>query len=137
MASLNIGLVAYHAIGNLVFVKVPSERGRYLLTDLCVIAVECPACDAIIGEPCRRGVVGNWFKRHEKEQRPQAHGVGVHVDCKYLAEKRYGRRWKERVIQHHKLHLDAGDIEAALHDAPAIGEPDAPYVCDVQVTRKT
>jgi hypothetical protein len=50
-ASLTIGLVAYHAVGNLAFVHVPSERGRYLLTDISVIVVACPRCDTVIGDP--------------------------------------------------------------------------------------
>jgi len=48
-----ISLVAYEARDKRVFVKVPDERGRYLLTDRSVIEVECPVCRSARGEPCR------------------------------------------------------------------------------------
>ena len=48
-----ISLVAYEARDKRVFVKVPDERGRYLLTDRSVIEVECSMCGSARGEPCR------------------------------------------------------------------------------------
>jgi hypothetical protein len=38
----SISLVAYEARDNRVFVKVPNERGRYILTSRCVIEVAFP-----------------------------------------------------------------------------------------------
>lgn len=36
-----------------VFVQVPGERGRWVLTEPCVLSRPCPRCLAAIGEPCR------------------------------------------------------------------------------------
>lgn len=49
-----IGTVPYEAIPGLVFVRVPNEKGRWVLTDKCVAMVGCPYCKAVTGEPCRR-----------------------------------------------------------------------------------
>ncbi|MES2347005.1 MAG: hypothetical protein V4641_05475 [Pseudomonadota bacterium] len=139
-ATLNIGLVAYHAVGNLAFVKVPSERGRYMLTDLCVIAVPCPVCGAVIGEPCR---AGHWNKgvQHEgwgsMRGRSTCHGTNVHCDRKLEADRKYGRGWKHTVLAHYKLHLDAGDVTAAMTDAPVPRAPEEGLDIDVPVTRRT
>lgn len=51
--TLNIALHAYECLPGLVFVKVPNERGRYMLTDRCVVEVDCPHCKAVSGEPCK------------------------------------------------------------------------------------
>lgn len=49
-----ISLVAYEAWPDgKVFVRVPGERGRYMLTDRCVVEVPCPHCNSIKGEPCK------------------------------------------------------------------------------------
>lgn len=53
-----ISLVAYTAIPGKVFVKDPSLRGRWMITDTCVIHESCPLCKAIVGEPCYRMVQG-------------------------------------------------------------------------------
>lgn len=50
----SVGLVAFadrHA--RFIFVSVPTERGRYLRTDVCVAFVPCTVCDATVGEPCK------------------------------------------------------------------------------------
>lgn len=68
---MEIGLVAYGADGHnssLVFVRVPTERGRWVLTDRCVIEVPCTFCGANLGEPCRRG----------NGSGPLKHGAGTH-----------------------------------------------------------
>jgi hypothetical protein len=80
MNGLTIGLVAYQVNPSMVFVRVPTERGRYLLTDRCVVEVPCGHCGAMVGEPCRRGT---WW-RHVRQPEwiaagPPKHGVGVHV----------------------------------------------------------
>lgn len=110
--TLNIGLVAYHAVGNLAFVKVPNERGRYMLTDLCVIAVPCPNCGAMVGEPCLA-----WSKWQE---RPRRYGCGVHIGRKSAADAKYGRGWKRTVLAQYRLRVAAGDIAAAMADAPPL-----------------
>lgn len=134
--SLNIGLVAYHVVGNLAFVKVPSERGRYLLTDLCVITVPCPYCNAIVGEPCRRNGFRNSFTVDFGEQRPVAHGCSVHTARKLAAEKKHGRHWQRRVVDHYRVHLAAGDVAAALADAPEPGPEPEPVDVTFDVTLK-
>lgn len=132
MPTLNIGLMAYHAVGNLVFVRVPSERGRYLLTDMCVIAVACPQCGAVIGEPCRAGKHA-WGSK-DTTLPPNAHGCGVHVARKIEADKRLGRGWKRKV--EHRLHLSAVDVAAAMAPAWDVEGEDAPFEVDVAVTRR-
>lgn len=52
----SISLVAYEARDGRVFVKVPNERGRYMLVDRCVIEVDCPQCKSARGEPCKGAV---------------------------------------------------------------------------------
>lgn len=137
-ASLNIGLVAYHAVGNLAFVRVPSERGRYMLTDLCVIAVACPNCGAVIGEPCRSGHWndGKPYPRWANQPARAGHGTSVHVGRKAAADAKFGRGWKRTLLAHYRLHLSAGDIEAAMTDAPAPACPEEPVDIDFPVTRK-
>lgn len=137
-ATLNITLIAYHAVGNLAFVKVSSERGRYMLTDLCVIAVPCPYCGALIGEPCRSGSWHNGEPSLRWMTRPSINGHGTSVHCarKSAADAKYGRGWKRTVLAHYKLHLEAGDIASAMADAPAPAEPETGVDIDFQVTRK-
>lgn len=49
-----ISLVAYESRRKqLVFVKVPDERGRYVLTSRSVVEVACSHCHVVVGEPCR------------------------------------------------------------------------------------
>jgi hypothetical protein len=50
--SLKIGTMAYECLPGLVFVQVPNERARWILTDQCVVEVNCPACGSLAGEPC-------------------------------------------------------------------------------------
>lgn len=49
-----ISLVAYTdpSLHDRVFVSVPNERGRYVLTHPCVVTVTCDVCGAAVGEPC-------------------------------------------------------------------------------------
>lgn len=71
-AVFSIGLVAYGLDGpdpSLVFVRVPTERGRWVLTDRCVVEVACYVCGANVGEPCRRGRGQGAFLKH---------GAGTH-----------------------------------------------------------
>lgn len=105
-ASLTISLVAYHAVGNLVFVKVPSERGRWMLTDMCVIVVECGQCGAGVGEPCR----SSW-SAPMRQFNPTSHSTTTHVSRRYDADHKMGRGWKRRMV--HRLRIAPADIEAA------------------------
>ena len=76
-ASIRIGIVAYEMLpGKLVFVRVPNETGRWLLTHYCVAKVPCPLCGAVAGEPCftnvraavpyRRYTVGTHYLRNRR-----------------------------------------------------------------------
>lgn len=64
-----IRLVAYDDRGDLVFVAVPNERGRYMRTHRSVVEVPCPACSAVCGEPCKGHLVtysvGTHYKRRK------------------------------------------------------------------------
>jgi hypothetical protein len=135
-ASLNIGLTAYHVVGNLAFVKVPSERGRYMLTDLCVTVVPCPTCNAVVGEPCRRYYGLRYWDRHFPEEKPLAHGVAVHVPRKLAAAKKYGRGYARRLATQFKVRLAAEDVVAAMADAPDPNDPPAADDIDVPVIRR-
>lgn len=67
---LSIGLIAYGMDGHdpsKVFVRVPTERGRWVLTDRCVVEVACRCCESGIGEPCRQG------------RKRVGHGAGTHA----------------------------------------------------------
>lgn len=49
-----ISKVAYESWDTkFVFVAVPTERGKYVRTDVCVVEVDCLYCLGAIGEPCR------------------------------------------------------------------------------------
>jgi hypothetical protein len=139
-ATLNIGLTAYYVTGGLVFVKVPSERGRYMLTDMSVIAVECPHCGALIGEPCRRGMWRNkqlWVStihRHEN-QKPNSHGIGVHCIRKTEARRVHGCGWQKKFAAY-KVKLDMADVNEAMADAADLRPAHEADVIDFAVTRK-
>lgn len=48
-----ISLIAFEAREpSKAFVQVPDERGRWVLTDRCVVEVSCSHCKATVGEPC-------------------------------------------------------------------------------------
>lgn len=53
-----ISLVAYTITPGQVFVRDPSLRGRWMITDICVVHETCPQCQALVGEPCFRFVQG-------------------------------------------------------------------------------
>lgn len=71
-----IHLTAVLATPEKVFVKVPNERARWMLTDRCVVEVGCRHCGAATGEPCyrirsrnvRRYAVGTHFVRRNDYQ---------------------------------------------------------------------
>ena len=55
-ASIRLGLVAYEFVPDkLVFVRIPNEPGRWVLTHHSVAKVACPWCRAVVGEPCFTG----------------------------------------------------------------------------------
>lgn len=54
MKTPQISLVAMESRDpNRVFVRVPNERGRWMLVHRCVILRPCSVCKAAIGEPCK------------------------------------------------------------------------------------
>lgn len=122
-SSMTIGLVAYSVNPSLVFVRVPTERGRYLLTDRCVVEVPCEVCGATIGEPCRRG---QWWKGRRNEWMegfpgPPKHGVGTHAR----------RRDAGRIHRGGSLrpNADVPKVRIAAEDfAAAQGEPEVEAV---------
>lgn len=49
-----IRLIAYESRNPAqIFVAVPDQRGRYILTDRSVAMVACPQCKSVVAEPCR------------------------------------------------------------------------------------
>lgn len=102
--ALHIGLVAYGLDGpnpSLVFVRVPTERGRWVLTDRCVVEVACEHCGAVQGEPCRRG----------RQRSPvMHHGAGTHVVRRDAWQHIKGsRNWRKTP----KIRLSANDLTDA------------------------
>lgn len=110
LRAMHIGLVAYGIDGphpSLVFVRVPTERGRWVLTDRCVVEVACRLCGAVVGEPCRR----SW-----KHNRVLQHGAGTHWhrrdDWQQIKHK---HKW--RAVP--KLRIRFQDVELAQQEADA------------------
>jgi hypothetical protein len=60
-----IKLIAYGSRDpNKVFVAVPNELARYVLTDRCVVERGCGFCKAQVGEPCNNGNGKYWSGTH-------------------------------------------------------------------------
>lgn len=98
-----IGLVAYGVDGpdpSLVLVRVPSERGRWVMTDRCVVEFPCPHCNAVVGEPCRRGNGNNRLK----------HGAGTHWKRRDLWQR---ERFNKRRSAQPKLRVPAANVAEA------------------------
>lgn len=73
MQTPKISLIAMESRDpNRVFVRVPNERGRWMLVHRCVVLAPCDVCGAAIGEPCR-------------DKTPH------HVNLKYTVGHHYGR----------------------------------------------
>jgi|SRR5690348_10898066 len=108
--AMQIGLVAYGLDGpnpSLVFVRVPTERGRWMLTHRCVVEVACDLCGAIVGEPCRSQVGG--------PGRAMKHGTMTHVRRRDAWQT--AKRGKaDRGIP--KVRLSADDLSDAMAVAP-------------------
>lgn len=51
-----VELKAYNLIPGKIFVKVPDQRGRWMITNESVALLPCSVCGAIEGEPCYRRV---------------------------------------------------------------------------------
>lgn len=94
--SLNISVVAYECLPGAVFVRVPNERGRWLMTDRCVAEVGCPSCGALTGEPCHNGRSGAYLRYH----------VSTHCRRRDLAPRKRPGSPKP------KLRIRAEDLEA-------------------------
>lgn len=136
MADLTIGLVAHWVIGNLCFVKVPSERGRYMLTDICVIGVPCPVCEAIVGEPCRKYYGLRYWDERFPEKKPQAHGVTVHCERRSAAREKFGRNYTHTLAQRYHVHIPASDLAAASGELPDPIQEVEPREIAVRLERK-
>jgi hypothetical protein len=101
-----ISTVAYHAIDRLVFVRVPNERGRYMLTDQCVALVGCSQCGACVGEPCANRHL-NWYRKHPSL--PLRYTVSTHVARREAASSKYGHGGMPKT----KVRIAAEDVIAA------------------------
>ena len=131
-SSLNIGLLAYYVDRSKVFVRVPNERGRWLLTDRCVVEVDCPYCEAISGEPCR-GVT-----RDSNGKKVPHLPIRYHVGTHYHRRDAWGAkagRFSRHHAPPHKLHLTAADL-ADLQREPVDELLQDPVDIDVIVTPK-
>ena len=105
---LVIGVVAYEAIKGKVFVRVPNERGRWMLTDVCVVEVPCEWCGAVTGEPCAT---------RKKTDALFRYGVATHVVRRTAADRKRGwRHYGYRNAAPPKLRIRAEDIAATEED---------------------
>jgi hypothetical protein len=100
---LNIGIVAYGVTPGLVMVRVPNERGRWVLTDRSVVETPCKHCGAIAGEPC--------FKMVCNQKR---YSVGTHYCRRGAAAVGRGHRLRHECPP--KLHISAEDMAAAASE---------------------
>lgn len=108
--AMTIGLFAYSVTPSLVFVRVPTERGRWILTDRCVVEVPCPYCKAVVGEPCRRHYDSG-----------VKHGIGTHFRRRSDARAANSGNYKSSQA-YPKLRLRPDEIEAPYRE-PADREP--------------
>lgn len=134
MSHLTIGLIAYNIDTSKAFVRVPNERGRWILTDRSVVEVGCPHCAAITGEPCR--AVRSGWRSDGKLHDPIRYHAGIHVARKQAWAEATGLRFPARRADPHKLHIRADELGALQRPPPDLPEPEAPVDIDVPVTRK-
>lgn len=98
-----IGLVAYCALPpNLVFVRIPNEKGRWIMTHRCVVEVPCSYCKAQTGEPC--------FTKNESVASRKYH-VGTHTWRRQAFTDLKRRR--DEALPVHRPKIPLGDIRAA------------------------
>jgi len=136
--TLSIGLISYAVDTSKVFVRVPNERGRWMLVDRCVVEVDCPHCKAVTGEPCRRKWP-EWSKNSDPGDASRYH-ICVHVDRRRAWQELTGYRTPSARIGPHKLRLRADEIAQLQSNAPNDFDPQPPEPptpeIDVVVTRK-
>ena len=110
MKSLNIGVIAYGVDPSMVFVRVPNERGRWMLVDRSVVEVDCPHCKAVAGEPCRRA----WPEWRKAPEETPAGGhkyhTAVHCKRKLAWQEATGHRFPARRAGPHKLRIRADEL---------------------------
>ena len=128
-SSLQIGITAYEAMPGMVFLRVPNERGRWVLTDRCAAEVDCERCGAVAGEPCMA-----WGPRMGCGERSHRYHTGVH--CR---RKEAGKEWRR---QHQnpvkpKLRVHADDLADSQREPPDIRDSEpAAYVPSVLIYPK-
>lgn len=104
-SSLQITTVAYECLPGAVFVRVPNERGRWLMTDRCVVEVDCSVCGALCGEPCH----------NQKHGALRHYGVGTHA-----RRREDGLRRFQKNAPKPKLRMRADDlIGLTLRETPS------------------
>lgn len=104
---LAIGLVAYGVTPQHVMVRVPNERGRWVLTDRSVAEVPCSQCGSVKGEPCanrRGGGVRYW--------------AGTHWTRRQDAGTARGRGRPNAAFPRHKLRVTAEELAEAQQEPP-------------------
>lgn len=117
MPTPSISLVAYHCTPEKVFVRVPNERGRFVLTDRCVVEVECTHCGAAIGEPCFRESGGRGCPASWRGTRRYL--AGTHWTRRTSYQRRDGQGHATRYADGAKPRVRAEDL--AITD----GDPEA------------
>ena len=121
--SLNVGMVAYGLTPELAMVRVPSERGRWMLVHWCVVAVDCTLCGAISGEPCRSN---HYQLKRQSARFPTVavrHGIGTHAVRRTDAMRMYGSYRGFHRLPAHKIRITADELQAAGADLPPTEKP--------------
>jgi hypothetical protein len=89
----------------------------------------------LVGEPCRRYHGSLYWDRIMPGEKPLAHHVAVHYRRRQDAWKKHGRGYAKKLVEHYRLHVGAGDVEAAMQSVEMVEVPQ-PADVDVPVTRR-
>lgn len=110
-----IRLSAVLATPEKVFVKVPNERARWMLTDRCVVEVGCRHCGAAVGEPCYR----------VRALDVRRYAVGTHFVRRDDYQSKYGSGYSQSNLRNVKPRVTADDLRPGY-------DPDGPLDDDME-----
>lgn len=118
----DIQLRAYNCTPDKVFVRVPNERGRWVLTDRCVVEVTCPICGALKGVPCWRTYTPARGELHARRD-GRYYWAGTHCDRRRRYQRTYGPGHAARNPNGAKPRLRPEDLLSASERLPRGAAP--------------